>query len=178
MRAVTGELGDALTSLEACVDVIVRYPGIVRFRCVDRCLAANRNVKSTRGRCLCLRRPHSTHFGPFDACYAPPFAPCCVSVFWPDFGRIVASGKSLLVRRLEESLAVRRRVDHDLVADLPRRPPHDVFCRAVRVLRISRCSRTLLYEHIGAPKDSEASDYFLSHTYGAERSLPSMLRSW
>ncbi|CAM9748894.1 unnamed protein product [Scytosiphon promiscuus] len=32
MKAVTGELGDSFKSLEACVDVIVRYPGVVRFR--------------------------------------------------------------------------------------------------------------------------------------------------
>lgn len=34
MQAIAGDLDDGLESLDACVDVVLRYPGIIRFRCV------------------------------------------------------------------------------------------------------------------------------------------------
>lgn len=35
MKVVLGELEESFKSLEACVNVIVRYPGLVRFRCAN-----------------------------------------------------------------------------------------------------------------------------------------------
>ncbi|CAM9999175.1 unnamed protein product, partial [Ectocarpus sp. 4 AP-2014] len=34
MRAIAGDLDKSFESLQACVDVVLRYPGLVRFRCV------------------------------------------------------------------------------------------------------------------------------------------------
>lgn len=34
MKAVEGDLGDSFKSLEACADIVKRYPGSVRFRFV------------------------------------------------------------------------------------------------------------------------------------------------
>lgn len=65
MQSVAGQLEDAFKSLEAYVDVMVRYPGTVRYRCVCWCLGTSvKNVAGVASIEFPSAAPKHTYFGP------------------------------------------------------------------------------------------------------------------
>ncbi|CAB1118852.1 unnamed protein product [Ectocarpus sp. CCAP 1310/34] len=73
MRAVAGELVKAFESLEACVDVVLRYPGLVRFKShLIHCMLAASHFFNRRDMYDAMKRVYNS-VGPMGYPQAPPY---------------------------------------------------------------------------------------------------------
>ncbi|CAN0200166.1 unnamed protein product [Ectocarpus sp. 12 AP-2014] len=73
MRAVAGELVKAFESLQACVDVVLRYPGLVRFKShLIHCMLAASHFFNRRDMYDAVREVYNS-VGPIGYPQAPPY---------------------------------------------------------------------------------------------------------